>query len=120
MTTRTDPNDIILTGENNYMRLHDVEDGPMTTRAAHWRVLLSPGGPGHVLFLRSDVTEGEKRIYSDNIAMVRWMQEEISNTGEFFLHPTWGTVRMIPTAIKPGKLRRNGLLQCQSLVPKSN
>ncbi len=83
MTTRTDPNDIVLTGENNYMRLHDVEDGPMTTRAAHWRVLRSPGGPGHVLFLRSDVNEGEKRIYSDNIALARWMQEEISNTGEF-------------------------------------
>ena len=83
MTTRTDPNDIVLTGENNYMRLHDVEDGPMTTRAAHWRVLRSPGGPGHVLFLRSDVTQGEKHIYSDNIALARWMQEEISNTGEF-------------------------------------
>ena len=36
-----------------------------------------------MLFLRSDVTEGEKRIYSDNIALARWMQEEISNTGEF-------------------------------------
>ena len=83
MTTKTDPNGILLTGENNYMRLHDVEDGPMTTRASHWRVLLSPGGPGHVLFLRSDVTGDEKRIYSDNIAMTRWLQEEISNTGEF-------------------------------------
>ena len=83
MTTKTDPNAILLTGENNYMRLHVVADGPMTTRASHWRVLLSPGGPGHVLFLRSGVTEDEKRIYSDNIALARWLQEEISNTGEF-------------------------------------
>jgi hypothetical protein len=38
--------DVLLTGENNYMRLHSEENGPMTTRAAHWRVLVSPGGPG--------------------------------------------------------------------------
>ncbi len=83
MTTHTDPNEIRLTGENNFMRLHEEEGGPMTTRASHWRVLLSPGGHGHVLFLRSDVTGDEPRIYSDNIALVRWLQEEISNTGEF-------------------------------------
>ena len=83
MVAHTDPNQVCLTGENNYMRLHSEKDGPMTTRASHWRVLLSPGGPGHVLFLRSDVTGDEKRIYSDNIALVRWLQEEISNTGEF-------------------------------------
>ena len=83
MTTRTDPNEILLTGENNYMRLHEEEGGPMTTRASHWRVLLSPGGHGHVLFLRSDVTGDGPRIYSYNIALVRWLQEEISNTGEF-------------------------------------
>ncbi len=83
MTTRTDPNEIRLTGENNYIRLHEEEGGPMTTRASHWRVLLSPGGHGHVLFLRSDVTGDAPRIYSDNIALVRWLQEEISTTGEF-------------------------------------
>ena len=83
MTSSAGSNEILLTGENNYMRLHDVEGGPMTTRASHWRVLLSPGGPGHVLFLRSDLTGGEPRIYSDNIALARWIQEEISNTGEF-------------------------------------
>ncbi len=83
MVAQTDPNEILLTGENNYMRLHDVEAGPMTTRAGHWRVLLSPSGAGHVLFLRSDLTGDAKRIYSDNIAMARWLQREISNTGEF-------------------------------------
>ncbi len=36
-----------------------------------------------MLFLRSDVTNGEPRIYADNIALARWIQEEISNTGEF-------------------------------------
>lgn len=83
MVSGTGPTEVRLTGENNFMRLHDEENGPMTTRASHWRVLFSPGGPGHVLFLRSDVTGDEIRIYSDNIAMVRWLQEEISNRGEF-------------------------------------
>lgn len=83
MADITDPNHVQLTGENQYMRLHTEANGPLTTRASHWRVLLSPGGPGHVLFLRSDVTQDEPRIYADNIALVRWLQQEIVTTGEF-------------------------------------
>lgn len=83
MATHTDPNQVRLTGENQYMRLHSEENGPMTTRASHWRVLLSPAGPGHVLFLRSDVTDDEIRIYADNIALARWLQQEILTSGEF-------------------------------------
>ena len=33
--------------------------------------------------LRSDVTEEESRIYTDNIALARWLQQEILSTGEF-------------------------------------
>ena len=66
MSTYTDPNQVRLTGENQYMRLHTEAHGPMTTRCSHWRILLSPSGPGHVLFLRSDVTDDERRIYTDN------------------------------------------------------
>jgi hypothetical protein len=83
MATHTDPNQVRLTGENQYMRLHTEENGPMTTRASHWRVLLSPAGPGHVLFLRSDVTDDEVHIYADNIALARWLQQEILTSGEF-------------------------------------
>ena len=83
MDTYTDPNQVRLTGENQYMRLHTEAQGPMTTRASHWRILLSPSGPGHVLFLRSDVTDDERRIYTDNIAMTRWLQQEILAAGEF-------------------------------------
>lgn len=79
----TDPNQVRLTGENQYMRLHTEAQGPMTTRASHWRVLLSPAGPGHALFLRSDVTNDERGIYADNIALVRWLQQEILTSGEF-------------------------------------
>ena len=83
MATHTDPNQVRLTGENQYMRLHTEANGPMTTRASHWRILLSPAGPGHVLFLRSDVTDDEIRIYTDNIALARWLQQEILSSGEF-------------------------------------
>jgi hypothetical protein len=83
MADHTDPNQVRLTGENSYMRLHTAEHGPMTTRGSHWRVLLSPAGPGHVLLLRSDVTNDEKRIYADNIALARWLQQEILAAGEF-------------------------------------
>ena len=83
MADVTDPNQVRLTGENQFMRLHTEANGPMTTRGSHWRVLISPSGPGHVLLLRSDVTNNERRIYADNIALVRWLQQEILNTGEF-------------------------------------
>jgi hypothetical protein len=83
MATHTDPNQVRLTGENQYMRLHTVENGPMTTRASHWRILFSPAGPGHVLFLRSDVTDDQIHIYADNIALARWLQQEILTSGEF-------------------------------------
>jgi hypothetical protein len=78
-TNPVDPNQVRLTGENSFIRLSQQEGGAMTTRTSHWRVLLSPGGPGHVLFLKSDLIDDEVRIYSDNIAMVRWLQEEIES-----------------------------------------
>ncbi|MFQ6029772.1 MAG: hypothetical protein ACE5Q6_20020 [Dehalococcoidia bacterium] len=83
MVSGTNPNRVRLTGENNYMRLHSEENGPETTRASHWRVLVSPGGPGHVLFLKSEITDDQVRIYSDNIAMTRWLQDEILGAGDF-------------------------------------
>ena len=34
-------------------------------------------GPGHVLYVKSELTEGRWRIYSDNIAMARWLQKTV-------------------------------------------
>jgi len=82
MVSPTNTDIVLLTGENNYMRLHVEQDGPMTTRAAHWRILLSPVGAGHVLFLTSDVTDDRIKIYSDNIAVARWLQDEIIGNAE--------------------------------------
>ena len=77
----TDPNKVLLTGENSFIRLSKEEGGPLTTRVSHWRILFSPGGPGHVLFMKNDMVNDEVRIYSDNIAMTRWLQATIMATG---------------------------------------
>ncbi len=72
-----DPNRVILTGENPFIRLSAIEGGPQTTNASFWRILTSPGGPGHVLYLKSELTDNRWRIYADNIAMARWLQATV-------------------------------------------
>jgi len=75
----TDPNQVRLTGENSFIRLAQQQGGPHTTRVSHWRVLWSPGGPGHALFLKSDDISDRVKVYADNIALARWLQEEIES-----------------------------------------
>src|SRR5712691_7295336 len=75
----TDPNQVRLTGENSFIRLQLEENGTQMTRVSHWRILYAPGGPGHVLVMQSDVTDNAVHIYSDNIAMTRWLQGEIES-----------------------------------------
>jgi hypothetical protein len=72
-----DPNKLILTGENPFIRLSETDSGPITTNASFWRIILSPAGPGHVLYLKSELTDDNWRIYSDNIAMARWLQSTV-------------------------------------------
>jgi hypothetical protein len=64
-----DPNKTILTGENPFVRLSPKNGEPNSTEASYWRIIFSPAGPGHVLYLKSGLTEQHWRIYSDNIAM---------------------------------------------------
>ena len=72
-----DENRVLCCGENPFIRLSASDDGPETTVASYWRNVLSPAGPGHVLYLMSELTGNEWRIWSDNIAMARWLQETI-------------------------------------------
>jgi len=82
-TNPTDPGKIRLTGENSFIRLSDPSSKEETTRASHWRVLWSPEGGGHVLFFQSNLMNHQVRVYADNIALARWLQEEI----ESWLYP---------------------------------
>ncbi len=72
-----DPNRVILTGENPFIRLSRNQDGPLSTVASFWRIIFCPAGPGHVLYLKSELTDDHWRIYADNIAMARWLQKTV-------------------------------------------
>ena len=72
-----DPNSVIVTGENPFIRLNTVDSDNFTTNASYWRIIFSPAGPGHVLYLKSELTENRWRIWSDNIAMARWLQTTV-------------------------------------------
>jgi hypothetical protein len=72
-----DPNKAILTGENPFIRISPKDGDPNSTNASYWRIIFSPAGPGHVLYLKSELTEDRWRIYSDNIAMARWLQSTV-------------------------------------------
>jgi hypothetical protein len=72
-----DTNQVILTGENSVIRLSTNDSDIFTTNATFWRVLSSPGGSGHALYLKSELTGARWRIYSDNIAMARWLQSTV-------------------------------------------
>jgi len=68
---------VILTGENPFIRLATTDTDNFTTNASFWRIIFSPGGPGHVLYTKSELTENRWRIWTDNIAMARWLQETV-------------------------------------------
>src|SRR5574341_764806 len=74
-----DPHDPIMTGENSFIRLSDDGGNTINDRVSHWRVLWSPAGQGHVLFIESPLTGGasKPRIYSDNAAVARYLQRNI-------------------------------------------
>ena len=55
--TTADPNRVILTGENPFIRLSTKNGDPLTTNASFWRIILCPAGPGHVLYVKSELTE---------------------------------------------------------------
>jgi len=75
--TTADPNRVILTGENPFIRLSPKDGDPDSTNASFWRILFCPAGPGHVLYLKSELTQNRWRIYADNIAMARWLQKTV-------------------------------------------
>jgi hypothetical protein len=72
-----DPNKILMTGENPFVRLTVDDNDDYTTAVSFWRMTFCPAGPGHVLFAKSELTDNKWRIYSDNAAMTRWLQQTI-------------------------------------------
>ena len=75
MSRVTDPNQVRLTGENSFITLYHEEKGPAVVKASHWRILFSPAGPGHALFLKGDVTGSDYVIY-------RWHDGKYAEIGK--------------------------------------
>ena len=51
-------------------------------RVSHWRVLWSPAGQGHAMFVESPLTGKAPRVYADNAGVARFLQRTI----EVMLH----------------------------------
>src|SRR5258706_12891689 len=71
-----DPHDVVMTGENSFVRLSSDGGATIPDRVSHWRVLWSPAGQGHALFIDSPLTEGN-RIYSDKARLSPYLQRTI-------------------------------------------
>ncbi len=72
-----DPNNVVMTGENSFIRLSDDGGKTIADRVSHWRVLWSPAGQGHALFIESRLTGKGPRIYADNAGVARFLQRTI-------------------------------------------
>jgi hypothetical protein len=83
MTPPVDPNEVLMTGENSFIRLSHDGGQTMSDRFSHWRVLWCPAGAGHALFAQTTAFDKQVRVYSDNVAVARWLQKTI----ETLLHP---------------------------------
>ena len=94
MSSPVDPNDVLMTGENSFIRYSSDGGKTQSDRASHWRVLWCPAGAGHALFLKSALTGGEVKIWSDNPPVARWLQKEI----EALLFPAFAEAKTPVTA----------------------
>lgn len=101
MELKINPHELILIGENSFVRLSPDGGKSASTRASHWRVLWSPAGPGHALFLDSPLVDGV-RIYADSVPLARFLQKEI----ECLLYKPFGDVNI---AVTSATFTRDGL-----------
>jgi hypothetical protein len=100
MELQVNPHELILIGENSFVRLSTDGGKTQSTRASHWRVLWTPAGAGHALFVDSPLTNGV-RIYADSEPLARYLQKEI----EYLLHKPFGDAG---TLVIPATFTREG------------
>ena len=102
-----DPNNVLMTGENSFIRFSPDGGKTQTDRVSHWRVLWCPAGAGHALFIKSTLTGGEVRIWSDNAPVARWLQKEI----ESLLFPAFADAK---TPVAQGSFTRSGGIETRA------
>ncbi len=108
MATPVDPNDPIMTGENSFIRLSHDGGNTQSDRISHWRVLWCPAGAGHALFMQSELSAGKVKIFSDNVAVARWLQRNI----ETLLFPAFADEKV---AIVSADFMRHGDAQSSAI-----
>ncbi len=70
-----DPHSVVMTGENSFVRLSNDGGKTIASRVSHWRVLWSPAGQGHALFMEADGLK--PKVYADNAGVARYLQRTI-------------------------------------------
>ena len=90
MPQPVDPNEVMMTGENSFIRLSADGGKTHTSRVSHWRVLWCPAGAGHAMCVQSPLIENRVQVYSDNLAVARWLQRTI----ETLLYPPFADVAL--------------------------
>jgi len=89
-TPPVDPNAVLMTGENSFIRLSPDGGKTQSDRVSHWRVLWCPDGAGHALFIQSALTDNRVRVYSDKPPVARWLQRTI----ETLLYPAFADEKL--------------------------
>jgi len=74
-----DPNEVLMTGENSFIRLSPDGGTTLSDRASHWRVLWCPAGAGHTLFLQSTLTGRPRPCLQRQHRVARWLQKTIDS-----------------------------------------
>jgi hypothetical protein len=100
MELQVNPHELIVIGENSFIRLSTDGGQSVSTRCSHWRVLWSGAGAGHALFVESGFFGG-RRIYADSVPLVRFLQKEI----EYLLYKPFGDAGI---AVSPATFAREG------------
>src|SRR5262245_36117672 len=96
-----DPHDVVMTGENSFIRLSNDGGKTIDERVSHWRVLWSPAGQGHALFIESSLTGKGPRVYADNPGMARYLQRTIETL-------LWKDFASESLAVIPAEFSRSG------------
>lgn len=77
-----DPDRVVLAGENPFIRLAETDGAPFSTNAGFWRIISCAKGPGRLLQLERELTEGRWRIRTDHLARARWLQATVRGMPE--------------------------------------
>ena len=93
------PAHVDWSGENPGLYLKEAEDGPYTCLASFFRVVYSPHGPGHALFLlwSPDAQHDFNGIYTDNENLAAWLRDDfVAHFGAFRSNATLAGLPMLP------------------------